>query len=239
MSAKIIFDSKNEIPEHLQSQATEVDGKWELDASGVLNKNKELLGKNAKLAREKEEAEAAKEAAEADATEWKGKAKIPSGQTLVAKDVAELGAAVKESGLSKDEIAKLKTENDEFKSKAAESQGLEIRREAAKYLGYTNEDAFARLAKDVQITKDGDKFTVKVGDESKPLTKEFVEKHETFVPFLSSLSEKPKNTPFPGKEAEGEPTDTFDKIRKEVQEKGEKKETRSLESAFGRPAAAA
>lgn len=49
MSVKIIYDNYKEIPEDLQSKATEVDGKWEMDAAGLLGKNSELL-KNLKQA---------------------------------------------------------------------------------------------------------------------------------------------------------------------------------------------
>jgi hypothetical protein len=145
---KIIFESdeKNLIPEHLQGEAKEVDGKFELDAAPVLKKNKELLGKNATLTTRAEEAEAAKEVAEAARDEWKGKAKIPDGQKVVPEDVAELGTAAKEAGLVKDEIPTLKTAKADIEAQLEAVKGERVVEEVAK----ANElnEKFVELAKD-------------------------------------------------------------------------------------------
>lgn len=235
MSAKIIFDSKDEIPENLRSQATETDGKWELDAKGVLSKNKELLGKNARLISDLEEANAAKEAAQINANEWKGKAKLPVGKVIVEKEIAELGETAKNAAISKDDIPNLKSKIEGYEKAESEKQALSVREEAGKFLGYQNTNAFARLAKDLEITRDGAAFNIKVGTETKSLTKDFVEKHEAFAPFLSSLNEKQKKTPFPEKETEKD-TNIFDQIREREKKSGEENKTRSVDEAFGRTA---
>jgi len=122
----------------------------------------------------------------------------------------------------------LKTENDTFKSEKAKSEGLSLRKEAAKALGY-NEDAFARLAANLEIVKDGDKF--KVGDTV--LTKDFIEKHEDFAPFVGSLNTKSKITPFPSKEEETT-VSLADKIREGEKKRSEQAQTRTVDEAFGR-----
>jgi hypothetical protein len=117
---KIIFDAteKKDIPEHLLSQAKELEGGgWELDAKGVLSKNKELLKDNAKLGEKVSDLEAAKEAAEESAKEWKGKANIPADKQIVDKEVAELGEAAKAAQIFKDEMPTLKTKADDLQAK--------------------------------------------------------------------------------------------------------------------------
>lgn len=147
---KIIFDKKSEIPEHLQADATEIDGdKWELDAAPILKKNKELLGKNATLTTRAEEAEAAKDAAEAQAADWKGKAKIPDDQKLVAKDIAELGEAAKEAGLVVDEMPTLKTAKADLEGQLEVVKGERLIEEVAK-ANQLNEK-FVELAKDKKL----------------------------------------------------------------------------------------
>lgn len=112
---KIIFDTRNEIPEHLQAEAKEMeDGKFELDASGVLNKNKELLSTNATLKRRAEDAETAKAAADAERDEYKTKPNIPKGQRLVSIEDAELVSVVKAEGLTKESIPELKKSSEKL-----------------------------------------------------------------------------------------------------------------------------
>lgn len=168
---------------------------------------------------------------ERERDEAKGKT-IPHGFRAVSKEVAELGEAVKASGLSKDEIGTLKTENDQFKSEKAKTEGVALRKEAAKALGYANEDAFARLAEKLEIVKDGDKF--KVGEDV--LSKEFIEKSEDFAPFIGSLNEKKTKTPFPD-QGGGENGNIYDHIRatKEAENKAATGKV-DVGARFGRPA---
>jgi hypothetical protein len=61
MPAKIVFDSVDEVPENLRDKAKEVDGKFEMDAKGVLDKNAQLLAKVAKHKPVEDELKALKE----------------------------------------------------------------------------------------------------------------------------------------------------------------------------------
>ncbi|HXG86524.1 MAG TPA: hypothetical protein VNI84_21075 [Pyrinomonadaceae bacterium] len=126
MSIKIIADGRDEFPENLRSEAKEVDGRFELDGAGVLKKNSELLGKNAKLTTRAEEAEAAKESSDATAKEWKSKANIPVGQKLVADDVAELGEAALAAKITKDEMPTLKTAASDLQSRIDAFEGEKV-----------------------------------------------------------------------------------------------------------------
>ena len=130
---KIIFDTKNEIPEHLRNQVTEnTDGKFEIDAKGVLDKNKELLKDNSKLRETNESLTADLETAKTTATEWKGKAKLPAGHKIVADDVADLGEAAKEAGLLKDEMPTLKTSKEDLQKQIDSLKGEKVIDEVAK-----------------------------------------------------------------------------------------------------------
>jgi hypothetical protein len=135
MSIKIIADSKDEFPEHLRSQAEETDGKFQIDANGLINKNKELLKDLSKLNSKIETLTADKETAVAERDEWKGKAKIPSGHKIVAADVAELGEAAKQANLVKDELPALKTKADELQAKLAERDAEAINAKVAEASG--------------------------------------------------------------------------------------------------------
>jgi hypothetical protein len=240
MPAKIIFDNKTEIPEHLRDAANEVDGKFELDATPVLKKNKELLGKNATLQSRAEEAEAAKETAEATAAEWKGKAKLPSGKRIVDADVAELGEAAKTAGVAKDEIGALKTEVETLKTEKVKGERTEARSKAADAIGLDGRK-FAKLAEteDFDIEFEGEKpFAVIKGADSAPIKtafSEFVEKHDKFSLVLDALKSGKKKplTPFPIKETPA-PTDLFARIRENEKKLGEQSKTRTVDEAFGR-----
>lgn len=109
---KIIFENneKDLIPENLKNAAKELeDGTFELDAKGILKKNKELLRDNASLEAKVETAESKAETAEARAKEWKSKANLADDKRIVDADVAELGEAAKTAGVEIAEIPTLKT----------------------------------------------------------------------------------------------------------------------------------
>lgn len=174
MSIKIIADSRDEFPENLRSEAKEVEGKFEINGDGVIKKNAELLGKNAKLSTRAEEAEAAKEAADARAKEWKGKAAIPAGQKIAPEDVVELGEAAKEAGLAKDELPTLKTAKADLQNKLDAIDEQKIRSDAAASVGkkFENFDDHA-TAKNLKLSrkteKQGDKdvdYYVVIGKDS-------------------------------------------------------------------------
>lgn len=157
MSIKIIADSLTDFPDQLRSEAKEVDGKYELDGAGVLKKNSELLGKNAKLTTRAEEAEAAKESSEATAREWKSKANIPNGQKLVADDVAELGEAALDAKISKDEMPTLKTAAADLQSKIDAYEGEKVIGEVAQSLGFNNRFILAAKDKGLKFEKTTEK----------------------------------------------------------------------------------
>ncbi len=164
MSIKIIADSRDEFPENLRSEAKEVEGKFEINGDGVIKKNKELLGKNATLLTRAEEAEAAKEAADAQATEWKGKARIPTGQKLVAEDVAELGEAAKEAGLVAGEMPTLKTAKADLQSEIDGLKGEKVIDEVAKTYGFNNRFVLAAKDKNLKFEKTTEKIDEKDTD---------------------------------------------------------------------------
>jgi hypothetical protein len=60
MAARIIFDSLDEVPESLKDKAKEKDGKFEMDAKGVIDKNTQLLAKVAAHKAVKDELDALK-----------------------------------------------------------------------------------------------------------------------------------------------------------------------------------
>lgn len=209
-----------EPPENLKGAYVQKDGVWVLDDLSddhpVVVTKTELENTQKGLKSQIDNLTATNGNLERERDEHKGKA-IPHGFRAVSKEIAELGEAVKQQGLSKDELGSLKTELDTFRNREAEEGAKALRREAAKSLGYTNEDAFARLAKEMAIEKDGDKFIVKSGEESKPLTKEFIEASDDFKPFLSSLVAQP---PKQGNGGDPPPTSGatgfFDRIRESV-----------------------
>lgn len=209
-----------EPPENLKGAYVQKDGVWVLDDLSddhpVVVTKTELETTQKTLKAQIDNLTAATGNLERERDEYKGKA-IPHGYRAVSKEIAELGEAVRQQGLSKDELGALKTELDTFRNREAEERASSVRREAAKFLGYTNEDAFARLAKGLTIEKDGDKFVVKSGEEAKPLTKEFIEASDDFKPFLSSLVAQP---PKQGNGGDPPPangaTGFFDRIRDSV-----------------------
>jgi len=162
MSIKIIADTKDEFPENLRSQAEEIDGKFQIDGNGLINKNKELLRDLSKINTKIETLEADRDAARAEATEWKGKAKLPASHKIVPDDVAELGEAAKEAGLVKDELPTLKTAKEDLQSKLDSIGEQTLREQAAKSVGkrFENFDDHA-TAKNLKFSKktekDGDK----------------------------------------------------------------------------------
>jgi hypothetical protein len=205
MSIKIIADSLTDFPENLRSEAKEVEGKFELDGAGVLRKNSELLGKNAKLNARAEEAEAAKDAAEAVVQEWKGKAKIPAGQRLVAEDVAELGEAAKAAEISKDEMPTLKTAKADLQSKIDAFEGEKV---IAEVVGAENlNELFKRDAREKGLkfekqttTVDGkavDTWFVKGEADAKTKVSDFLQSDEFFKVGNYATSGDGKGLPYP------------------------------------------
>lgn len=234
---KSFYANETDIPENLKGGYEAKNGRWELtkldDEHPTIITNKSLNKTQGEQKTQIDNLTATNGNLERERDEAKAKS-IPSGFRAVSKEIAELGEAVKSVNLSKDEVAALKTENDKFKSAAAETTANALRREAGKFLGYQNEDAFARLAKDLELVKDGDKFSVKVGDKTELLTKEFVEKSETFAPFIRSLNEKNKKTPFP-ESGGGTGENIYDNIRESVKKQADAPKV-DIDARFGRPA---
>lgn len=239
---KIIFDSKNEIPEHLRDDAKEVDGKFELDAKGVLDKNKELLKDNKKLKLDNESLQAEKEAAEDAVTEAKSKVNIPRGKRLVDADVAELGEAAKTASLSSSDISNLKTKVDEFEREKKEEEVKNLKTRAFNSAGISNTDLALSLRQSDDLEfesemKDGKEIFYRVvekdGKKEKMLfDNNYVKSLDGFKDVFAQLSTtKEKKTPFTVKETETS-ANIFDRIRE-----GEKKrvegEARTVDQAFG------
>lgn len=203
MSIKIIADSRDDFPENIRSEAKEVDGKYELDGAGVLKKNKELLGKNATLVARAEEAEAAKDAAEAAAQEWKGKAKIPSGQKLVAEDVAELGEAAKAAELTKDEMPTLKTAKADLQGKIDTFEGEKVIGEIA--LAKNLNNRWQVMAKDKNLKfekttekvdgKDAFDYVVLNADGTKTKVEDFNKTDGYFKEFAETFKQEKNSKP--------------------------------------------
>lgn len=219
---KPFYQNETDIPDNLKGAYEAKNGRYELlklsDEHPVVKHNETLVREKGEVETKLSNLTATVGNLERERDEAKAKT-VPHGFRAVKTDVAELGEAVKASGLTKEQFTALKTENDEFKAKAAEDAKTELNREAGKFLGY-NETAFAKLAGSLDLTKDSEgKFTVKDGEVTKPLTKEFVEAHADFSEFLDSLKAKPRTkTPFPENEGDGA-LDEFAEIRKEVEDK--------------------
>jgi hypothetical protein len=131
MPVKIIFDSLEEVPEELRTKAKESDGKYEMDAMGVLNKNRELLDKVAKVKPLQDEvdrltnktAELNGKVGELSGELSKAESnKVPSGFVAVSKKDNELITQLKEKNLKPEdvltaitEVETLRGENKDFK----------------------------------------------------------------------------------------------------------------------------
>lgn len=232
MSIKIIADSLTDFPDQLRSEAKEVDGKFELDGAGVLKKNSELLGKNAKLTSRAEEAEAAKDASDANAQEWKGKAKIPTGHKVVAQDVAELGEAAKAAEISKDELPTLKGAKADLQSKIDAFEGEKVISDVAQSLGFNNR--FAAMAKDKNLKfekttekvdgKDVDVWNVVGSDNSKTKVGDFIKQDAYFKEFADTFASADKSggKRYLGQESGQDRQSSatkFDAIEREVKER--------------------
>lgn len=205
MSIKIIADSLTDFHESLRSEAKEVDGKFELDGAGVLKKNSELLGKNAKLSTRAEEAEAAKEAAEAAAQEWKGKARIPSGQEIVTTKQATLGKAAEVAGINEDEMLPLKTAAADLQSKI---DAFENEKVIGEVIGTENlNELFRRDAKEKGLKfekqtaivdgKAVDTWFVKGDGDAKTKVSDFLQSDEFFKVGNYATSGDGKGLPYP------------------------------------------
>jgi hypothetical protein len=218
---KTFYANETDIPENQKGSYVQKNGRWELtdldDEHPTIKTKQSLETTQTELKNQISSLTAEKGNLERERDEAKAKS-VPHGFRAVKADVAELGETVKQSGLTKEQFIALKTENDAFKAEKAETEGLKLRQEAGAFLGYQNTEAFAQLATKLPIEKSTDgKFVVKDGDVLKPLTKELVEQHTAFTPFLASLSAKPSVTPFP---ESGTPQtgDIFSQIRAEVKQ---------------------
>ena len=160
MSLKIIADSKNELPEHLQSQAEEVDGKFQVDGDGIVKKNKELLKDNSTLRAKNEELTADADTAKADRDEWKGKAKIPNGSKIVTDEIAELGEAAKSAEIGKDEMPTLKGAKADLQKRIDSFENEKVIAEVAATKGLNKRFVLAAQDKGWKF----EKTTEKVGD---------------------------------------------------------------------------
>ena len=224
------YQKEDQIPENLKgAYVADTSGVFVLDELGAehptLKKNAELVaentryrGLNTKLQNEKTQLESRS---------------VPEGFVAVKVEDAPIIEKIKTTGLTVEELTNLKTENEDFKRKESESALQTLRRSAGKFLGY-NEDAFERLAKDLDLTEKDGKFFTKDGANETPLTKEFVEKSETFKPFLSSLAPqayKPGNLPDPRPDGAG--GGVFDRIRDAVKTGGSKPPV-DIDVRFGR-----
>lgn len=234
---KIIFDTKDEIPESLRAQVVEVDGKFELDAKGVLDKNKELLADNSKLKTDKANLET-------QVTELKTKSPdVPRGHRIVALDIAELGEAAKGAGLVKDELPTLKTTVSDLQSKIAERDADEINAKVAavakKDLAAWREHAKANGLRFEQRDEGGkaDFAVFKKGADGKEVETKLGDYVKTSASHVKDGDGKPRITPFPEKETPVTGT-VFDRIRDAEKKRGEENKTRTVEEAFGHGAAA-
>lgn len=229
----------SEPPDNLKGAYVQKDGAWFLDDLSdehpLVMTNKSLNTEQGKLKTQIDSLQATHGNLERERDEYKTKA-IPHGYRAVSKEIAELGEMVKQNGLTKDEIPNLKSDLDSFRNKEAQAAKVAVYRKAAQFLGYTNEDAFARLANELEIAETDGKFTVRVGDEQKELTKEFIESTDTFKPFISSLTAQP---PKPGNGGDPKPTGAangfFDRIREAVKSESVQPKA-DIDARFGKSA---
>lgn len=206
MSAKIVFDTKEEIPEHLQPSAAAVEGKWQLDAAGVLNKNIELLskiGQTKKLQAELDTLRTVKDNLEREIEEAKAKT-LPAGYRAVTKEVAALGAAAKTAGYAApDEIVQTKARIAQFEQAQKEQTERAVKSKALKLAGVEDEEAFFALKQSDALqfefeTVDGKEKPFVVTEtngqkEKKAFDRKFLEEAEGFktvVPVLFNTAKE-------------------------------------------------
>ncbi len=198
MSAKIVFDTKEEIREDLRDKAKEVDGKFELDAKGVLDKNTELLGKNSTLTYKVEELDST-------VTELKKSSKIPAGQKIVAENVAELGEAALAAGLVKDEMPTLKSSKDDLQKKIDGYENEKVVSEVAAANGFNNRFVLAAKDKGLKFEKsiekvdgkDIDVWNILGADNSKTKVKDFLESDAYFKEFADTFTDAGTGKAYP------------------------------------------
>lgn len=228
------YTSESDIPKNLKGAYVANGGVWVLDdlsdSHPLIAKNKELISKNTTYKNLNAELETEKARLESKT--------IPKGFVAVKKDIAEVAEQIQSLKIPIEELPTLKQENDDFKAQQAKVEAKSLRLAAADSLGYKNKDAFAQLAVNLSIEKDGDKFVVVDGEDRKPLTKELVESNEAFKPFISSLNyETPTghtNDPPPS----GDKKSIFDAIRQKVKDKADSKPVVDIDARFGRAAKA-
>lgn len=233
------YDREDQIPDNLK-------GAYVPDPSGVyvldqLDAEHPVLKKNAELVRENTSTKGLNTRLMNEKTSLESRS-IPEGYVAVKAEDAPLIDKVKAIGIPVDELATIKTENETFKKQQAERSATNIRRGAASKLGY-NPDAFAPLAKDLDIVQEGDDYFVNVKNEKgavekKALTSEFISGSDAFKPFLSSLSATPLtpgNTHDP--RPQGGASGLYDRIRESVKKQNETASAPvSIDQRFGKAA---
>jgi hypothetical protein len=239
MSAKIVFDTKGEIPEHLRESASEVDGKFELDASGVLGKNKELLGNNKTLTSENQRLN--NEVARLQSSA------LPEGKVAVDPEIEKFGNAVKNAGLKISEIPTLKTKADELQKQIdsfATEKDVDAVAEAKGYNGKFKAMAKKQGLKFEKVTEtvDGkpvDKWFVVGADNAKTDVENFLKTDSFFKEFADTFAdEKQEQKGFNFGEQKGAPDNKniFDRIRSDVKAEAEQAKPVNLDERFGKAA---
>ena len=182
---------------------------------------------------------------ERERDEYKNKS-IPHGFRAVSREIAELGEAVKNLNLSKDEISGLKTKVDEYEKEKAESEGKALKTRAFQSAGVTNTDLALSLRQSDDLnfeseTKDGKEIfyrvTEKDGKKEKTLfDANYLKAADGFKDVFDKLTiTKQKITPFPDKETETF-TNLAEKIRADEKKRAETAQVRTVDEAFGRAA---
>jgi chromosome segregation ATPase len=233
---KTFYTNEAEIPENLKGAYELKNGRYELtaleDDHPVLSTNKSLTNEQARLKREREAAQAERDNLKAEIEELKTKPHVPAGQRLVPKEIAELGEAAKQAGITKDEAPQLKTKLIDYERKEQQATRDTARAKAAAASGF-NADKFNKLAAREDFEVESEKATENgkeiekfyavtkdaAGNPVKTAFAEFVEQHDVFGAVLDSLKEtgeqRKAHTPFPRRETPAT-GNLYDKIREEA-----------------------
>lgn len=234
---KTSYPTQDAIPDNQKGAYIERDGKWILDDYDsdhpLVKKRDELLTKVAKHDEALDEVNTKLEVAL--------KRQVPSGKKVVDSDVAKLGEAAKQAGLTEDELPKIITERDELKKDKEARDSESVLEKAAGSAEITNVDAFKKLdaARKLRFettTVNGEtKYqviqTVDGKDVKNDFTREWVEKNEDLKPFTAAFYSDPGNGEGNGNGSGGgikfpvqKPTtkpgskgDQFDKIRENME----------------------
>lgn len=234
----IIFDTKDEIPTNLQSGAKHLeDGKYELDASGVLNKNSELLGKVKDLSADAKSLETENQRLNSEVNRLKSSS-LADGMVAVEPEIEKLGNAAKKAELKLSEIPTLKTAKDEADAKLNNILSKEVIQTAADATGLNKLFVTMASDKNLQIeTKtekddkgaDITKFYQVAENGSKTALDEFLKTDSFFAQFAETFvaGDKPTVKPFGAqfKNGDNKLLNKFDQIRAEKEAEESKKST--------------